>query len=740
MNAPKTWLAENTNPDRARNHARRRARGHRRLHRPVGPGRHLGGRREDDEPRAVRLRDGEPGPEVAPEECAPFVKLMATGRSDYPNQINNVLAFPGHLPRRARRARAEDHRGDEAGRGARDRRGRLRRRARRGLHRPERLQPRRQRGRRERRRREGVAASHAGAQSRRRSEAGRRHRAAPADRPATSSTRCAPAAARGDRPVAQRRPGDRPLGRSDRREPAAARGAGRPRRCHPPRWARTSPSAGRPRRSSESASRASSGRGTSSRRSRACAEAERPGALVSMSAIGCYGARGDEPVDESEPAGDDFLAGRGELGGRGTQGARSSACAWRIAAHGRRPHRGRRRAREDAAAVQAGRRRPGRRREPVRAVGAPRRRRRRAALPASTAGGGTYNVTAPEPVTNRSSRRRSAASLHRPAVARFPPWPSRRSTARWRWIVTTRRARRAEAPARGGLLVPAARPRGRPPGGGRLNARAAALLGALTIAFSAILVKASDVAPPTSAFFRCFYAVPVLWLLARGARAHRPPAAARLRGRRPLRHRPGLLALLDRVHRRWAGHRARQPAGRPGRPDGVARPVRAARAARDHRDPARADRNRADLGRVRGRRVWQRPDKGAIYGVITAISYTGFILLIRQSGTGSAPAAPLFEATWVAAIGCAIAGIAIGDIDFVPSWPEHGWLVLLALSSQVAWMAADHELAAAPARIRHVRAAHAPAAHLAGARNHSARRGPHRPADAGRRASSSPAC
>src|SRR5688500_15226140 len=29
------------------------------------------------------------------EEAGPFVQLMATGRSDYPNQINNVLAFPG---------------------------------------------------------------------------------------------------------------------------------------------------------------------------------------------------------------------------------------------------------------------------------------------------------------------------------------------------------------------------------------------------------------------------------------------------------------------------------------------------------------------------------------------------------------------------------------------------------------------------------------------------------------------
>jgi malate dehydrogenase (oxaloacetate-decarboxylating) len=36
-----------------------------------------------------------PNPEISPEEAAPHVRIMATGRSDYPNQINNVLCFPG---------------------------------------------------------------------------------------------------------------------------------------------------------------------------------------------------------------------------------------------------------------------------------------------------------------------------------------------------------------------------------------------------------------------------------------------------------------------------------------------------------------------------------------------------------------------------------------------------------------------------------------------------------------------
>jgi len=36
-----------------------------------------------------------PVPEIMPEQAAPYVRVMATGRSDYPNQINNVSCFPG---------------------------------------------------------------------------------------------------------------------------------------------------------------------------------------------------------------------------------------------------------------------------------------------------------------------------------------------------------------------------------------------------------------------------------------------------------------------------------------------------------------------------------------------------------------------------------------------------------------------------------------------------------------------
>jgi malate dehydrogenase (oxaloacetate-decarboxylating) len=44
---------------------------------------------------AIVFAMANPTPEVPPEEVQGFVAVMATGRSDYPNQINNVLAFPG---------------------------------------------------------------------------------------------------------------------------------------------------------------------------------------------------------------------------------------------------------------------------------------------------------------------------------------------------------------------------------------------------------------------------------------------------------------------------------------------------------------------------------------------------------------------------------------------------------------------------------------------------------------------
>jgi len=47
------------------------------------------------EERSIVFAMANPNPEIAPEEALPHVAVFATGRSDYPNQINNVLVFPG---------------------------------------------------------------------------------------------------------------------------------------------------------------------------------------------------------------------------------------------------------------------------------------------------------------------------------------------------------------------------------------------------------------------------------------------------------------------------------------------------------------------------------------------------------------------------------------------------------------------------------------------------------------------
>jgi drug/metabolite transporter (DMT)-like permease len=78
------------------------------------------------------------------------------------------------------------------------------------------------------------------------------------------------------------------------------------------------------------------------------------------------------------------------------------------------------------------------------------------------------------------------------------------------------------------------------------------------------------------------------------------------------------------------------------------------------------------------------PARGAVFGVLTAVAYTGFILVLRDMGRDlRRPAGPLFAATLVATVVGIAAGALLGELDLVPSWPAHGWLVTLALTSQV---------------------------------------------------------
>jgi malate dehydrogenase (oxaloacetate-decarboxylating) len=95
MNEPKTWLAENTNSEQRSGLPADVLEGTDLFVGLSGPGiitaQDL--RRMNPDPFVFAMAN--PTPEVNPDEAAPYVRVMATGRSDYPNQINNVLAFPG---------------------------------------------------------------------------------------------------------------------------------------------------------------------------------------------------------------------------------------------------------------------------------------------------------------------------------------------------------------------------------------------------------------------------------------------------------------------------------------------------------------------------------------------------------------------------------------------------------------------------------------------------------------------
>ena len=95
MNAPKRWLAENTNSGHRDGSPREVLEGSHLFIGLSGPGIIDAKDLERMAPDPFVFAMANPNPEVRPEEAAPYVRVMATGRSDYPNQINNVLAFPG---------------------------------------------------------------------------------------------------------------------------------------------------------------------------------------------------------------------------------------------------------------------------------------------------------------------------------------------------------------------------------------------------------------------------------------------------------------------------------------------------------------------------------------------------------------------------------------------------------------------------------------------------------------------
>ena len=220
-------------------------------------------------------------------------------------------------------------------------------------------------------------------------------------------------------------------------------------------------------------------------------------------------------------------------------------------------------------------------------------------------------------------------------------------------------------------------------------ARICAVFGALAIAWSSIFVKLSHASPSTAAIFRCAYAVPVLLVLS--VIEDRRYGARSWRDRGPAIG-SGVFMAIDLVL--W--HHSIDDVGaglgtvlaniqvvlvplvawlllseHPGRRVLVALPV-------------------TMLGVMLISGVLEHgaygadPTAGAAYGVAAGASYVGALLLLRRAGVDlRRPAGPLFDMTLTSAVVASVIGALWGDARFVPAWPGAGWLVLLALTSQV---------------------------------------------------------
>jgi malate dehydrogenase (oxaloacetate-decarboxylating) len=107
LNDSKKWLAENTNPDNIDGTVVEASTGADLLIGVSGPGIIPVEAVEKMAKDPIVFALANPVPEIMPELIQSIVRIIATGRSDYPNQINNVLAFPG-LFRGALDARSAD--------------------------------------------------------------------------------------------------------------------------------------------------------------------------------------------------------------------------------------------------------------------------------------------------------------------------------------------------------------------------------------------------------------------------------------------------------------------------------------------------------------------------------------------------------------------------------------------------------------------------------------------------------
>jgi drug/metabolite transporter (DMT)-like permease len=108
------------------------------------------------------------------------------------------------------------------------------------------------------------------------------------------------------------------------------------------------------------------------------------------------------------------------------------------------------------------------------------------------------------------------------------------------------------------------------------------------------------------------------------------------------------------------------------------------------------------VGGLTGSQVYGAdPGAGVAEGTAVAVLYALYIFTLRQA-TASAgrpsPVAVLFEATLGAAVASAVLGLVLHDFRLGHPWPALGWLVVLALTSQVlGWLLITASMSRLPA-------------------------------------------
>jgi drug/metabolite transporter (DMT)-like permease len=234
----------------------------------------------------------------------------------------------------------------------------------------------------------------------------------------------------------------------------------------------------------------------------------------------------------------------------------------------------------------------------------------------------------------------------------------------------------------------------------------AGALGALVIAFSAILVRLADVSPSTAAVFRCLWALPPLALLAYLERRRYGPRSKR---DRLLALAAGVLFAVDLTA--WHHSIAAVGAGL----STVLANIQVvlvgvlAWAVLGERPEKRALAaiplvflGVVLISGVVGEGAYgDDPLLGVVFGVVTAIAYALFLLILREGNSDyRRPAGPLFDATLTGCIFSALGGLVVGDLDLWPGLDAQAWLVTLALTSQVlGWLLISVSLPRLPAVI-----------------------------------------